>query len=302
MSRVSFDRAVEYYDDTRGFAPGVAEAIRDAIVDYTQARVTSSRFLELGIGTGRIALPFIEAGYDYTGVDISLDMMNLLNQKLAKIEAGDGASASRHFKYQLQQADITQALSFAPNSFDVVITVHVLHLVEDWQTVLAQAKQVLKKPDGWLIIAYDSPRNRNNHEKSQAQSPQTLEMDLDPMRVVNAKWDEIIRELGIEPRSLRPGIWLADETLETYLRKELHATTVQKVALLEYERPPISLAQMAARHQARMYSGDWNLPDEAHAKASRKLQNWLDSEYGEQANQLIVTKGDFNAVTAKWNA
>ena len=58
MSPASFDRAAEYYDTTRGYAPGSAEGIRDAIVTYTGAG-RNARFLELGVGTGRIALPFI---------------------------------------------------------------------------------------------------------------------------------------------------------------------------------------------------------------------------------------------------
>ena len=47
MSPVSFDRAAEYYDTTRGYADGSAERIRDAIVAYTAAG-RDTRFLELG--------------------------------------------------------------------------------------------------------------------------------------------------------------------------------------------------------------------------------------------------------------
>jgi len=66
MPGISFDRAAEYYDNTRGFPEGVDEQIRAAIVNYTGASF-NTRFLELGVGTGRIALPFIQAGYDYSG-------------------------------------------------------------------------------------------------------------------------------------------------------------------------------------------------------------------------------------------
>jgi ubiquinone/menaquinone biosynthesis C-methylase UbiE len=82
MTSVSFDQAVSHYDETRGLALGVAEQIRDAIVQFTQVQTATARLLELGVGTGRIALPFIEAGYDYIGVDISLAMMDQLKQKV----------------------------------------------------------------------------------------------------------------------------------------------------------------------------------------------------------------------------
>jgi len=47
MPGISFDRAAEYYDNTRGFPEGVAEQIRAAIVNYTGANF-DTRFLELG--------------------------------------------------------------------------------------------------------------------------------------------------------------------------------------------------------------------------------------------------------------
>src|SRR6476661_3003193 len=100
MSSVSFDRAAEYYDATRGYATGSDDRIRDAIVAYAGAGKTT-RFLELGVGTGRIALPFIRAGYDYTGIDISSAMMDRLAAKLA------GDQGASEYRYQLRQADIT---------------------------------------------------------------------------------------------------------------------------------------------------------------------------------------------------
>src|SRR5689334_15191889 len=101
MASVSFDRAAEYYDSTRGYAEGVAERIRDAIVSYTGAD-KDTKFLELGVGTGRIALPFIRAGYDYTGIDLSQEMMAKLREKVNR----DEGSANYH--YRLLQGDITK--------------------------------------------------------------------------------------------------------------------------------------------------------------------------------------------------
>src|SRR5689334_15240561 len=147
MPGISFDRAVEYYDATRGYAEGVAERIRDAIVKETEAD-QNTRFLELGVGTGRIALPFIQAGYDYTGVDLSQPMMDKLEQKLTE----DPAKAN--FRYKLQQGDVT-SLPFPDNSFDVIITVHVLHLIDNWQEAINEARRVLRKPGGKFILGYD---------------------------------------------------------------------------------------------------------------------------------------------------
>ena len=136
MSPVSFDRVAEYYDATRGYAEGSAERIRDAIVSYTGAG-RDTRLLELGVGTGRIALPFIRAGYDYSGVDISPAMMERLTDKLA----ADTDTAV--YRFQLHQADIT-ALPFEATRFDVIIAVHVLHLVAEWQRAVQEARRLCR--------------------------------------------------------------------------------------------------------------------------------------------------------------
>src|SRR5215217_6360054 len=146
MPGVSFDRAAEYYDATRGYRAGSAEQIRDAIVAHTSAG-PATRWLELGVGTGRIALPFIRAGFDYTGVDISQAMMDRLVAKLADDPGKVG------YRFQLHQGDISE-LPFEDSAFDVIMMVHVLHLVADWQAVLREARRVLR-PGGWLLLGQD---------------------------------------------------------------------------------------------------------------------------------------------------
>src|SRR5579872_5447621 len=80
MTSISFDRAVGFYDATRGYPPGVDEHIADAIVAAVAA-TAKTRFLEMGIGTGRIAFPLIKRGYHYTGIDLSAAMMERLREK-----------------------------------------------------------------------------------------------------------------------------------------------------------------------------------------------------------------------------
>jgi ubiquinone/menaquinone biosynthesis C-methylase UbiE len=276
---IAFDRAAEYYDSTRGFGPGVAECIRDAIVAYTGAG-TQTRFLELGVGTGRIALPFIRAGYDYTGVDLSQPMMDQLALKLAD----DPHAQAYH--YRLLRADITD-LPFADASFDVAITVHVLHLVDGWQRALQEARRVLRTPGGWLLIARDAPADMATPSAT---------------RQVNAQWSAILKELGASRDLLLPGIkqsnrMHSDELLEAYLR-ELGAQT-QVVTLAEHETPPLSPRAMAQRHIDRLYSSDWQLGDELHAEAVRRLQIWLDTECSEPDRPISGT-AQFKAITAHW--
>ncbi len=279
MPSIAFDRAAEYYDSTRGFGPGVAERIRDAIVAYTGADM-QTRFLELGVGTGRIALPFIRAGYDYTGVDLSQPMMDQLTAKLA-----DDPNA-QDYHYHVLRADITD-LPFADASFDVVIAVHVLHLVDGWQRALQEARRVLRTPGGWLLIARDAPADTGAPSATQ---------------LVNAQWSAVLKEMGTSRDLLLPGIKesnraRSDASLEAYLR-ELGAQT-QVVTLAEHETPPLSPRAMAQRHIDRLYSSDWQLSDDLHVEAVRRLHAWLGTECSEPDRPISGT-AQFKAITAHW--
>lgn len=279
MPSIAFDQAAEFYDRTRGYADGVAERIRDAIVALTHAD-SASRFLELGVGTGRIALPFIRAGFDYTGVDISQPMMDQLTHKLA---SDVGAAGYRH---HLLRADITQ-LPFDDATFDVALTVHVLHLVDGWQQAIREVHRVLRKPGGWLLVGYDAP--------AENAAPSAH-------RIVNKQWNAILKELGIDSNALLPGLpnsqhALSDARIQSYLQ-ELGAQT-QIATLVEYEVSPLSPRAMVERHRAHMYSRDWLVPDNVHAEAMRRLDVWLDTQC-DDPDRAISTTARFMAVAAQW--
>lgn len=81
MSSISFDPMALMYDETMGYPPGVAERVAGVVQQTTQATRATS-FLELAIGTGRLALPLASLGHTYTGVDISEHMLAQLVSKL----------------------------------------------------------------------------------------------------------------------------------------------------------------------------------------------------------------------------
>lgn len=133
---ISFDRAVTFYDQTRAFQPG--EDIKVAAMIVQASGFTpSARVLEIGVGTGRIALPLAPRVGQLIGVDISTGMMNRLRQK----QTGK--------TIYLAQADAV-SLPFAERQFDGVVAVHVFHLVSDWRAALSEVRRVLK-PGGVLV-------------------------------------------------------------------------------------------------------------------------------------------------------
>lgn len=134
---LAFDRAADFYDQTRFLPDDVAAAVRTVVL-HAIGDPPAPRLLELGIGTGRIALPFLNAGDTYIGVDLSLPMMRRLEGK------------SPHAS--LANADITN-LPFADNAFDAAIAMHVFHLVGDWQRALDEARRVVVA-GGYLVWSW----------------------------------------------------------------------------------------------------------------------------------------------------
>ena len=107
---ISFDRAIEFYDRTRGFPEQMVNLVGEFI--YKTAQLSSeSSVLEVGIGTGRIAMPLSTHVKQITGIDISAKMMGVLQQKFT------GSNI------YVAQADGMQ-LPFADNQFDAISLTH----------------------------------------------------------------------------------------------------------------------------------------------------------------------------------
>ena len=143
-SRLDFrfdSRVSEQYDAMRGHPPEVSTEIGRAIAAQMPER---SGVLELGVGTGRIALPVAAAGCEVLGIDRSLNMLSTLANRI-----DERGSEGIH----LARADI-RALPFGDASFDGAIAVHVLHLVSEWPDVLAEVARVVR-PGGALVLGRD---------------------------------------------------------------------------------------------------------------------------------------------------
>jgi ubiquinone/menaquinone biosynthesis C-methylase UbiE len=77
---VAFDRAAGYYDESRGLDPAVEELVANRV---EEAAGRAGRLLEVGVGTGRIALPLHRRGRRVVGVDLSLPMLERYRAKAA---------------------------------------------------------------------------------------------------------------------------------------------------------------------------------------------------------------------------
>lgn len=142
----SFDAVAPYFDRHRALPDGVAEAVRAAILaalalERDGAAGAGPRLLDLGAGSGRIGWPFVAAGDDYVGVDLSYGMLQIF--------AGRHDTGTRAV---LVQADGC-ALPFSTGNFDAVLLVQVFGGLSGWRRLLDEARRVLRT-DGALILGH----------------------------------------------------------------------------------------------------------------------------------------------------
>src|SRR5437867_10412182 len=88
VERVSFDRVADVYDETRGLPPRV---LAKAVAVLSQ-ELEGERVLEIGVGTGRYAVPLQKSGVRVIGVDIAPKMVARgLEKGLRDVVFADGA-------------------------------------------------------------------------------------------------------------------------------------------------------------------------------------------------------------------
>jgi SAM-dependent methyltransferase len=96
------DRIAGIYD--KYVAPAVSVAT-DAAVDFLAKLAGSGKALELGIGTGRVALPLAERGVAVEGIDASQAMLDRLRAKPGgariPVAIGDFASVAVEGQFDL---------------------------------------------------------------------------------------------------------------------------------------------------------------------------------------------------------
>ncbi len=85
---VAFDRAADYYDRTRGLTE---EGQRRTIELLSSELGGRGRVLEIGVGTGQLALPLRAAGVPVVGLDLAMPMLSRAVAKSGGPELSTGA-------------------------------------------------------------------------------------------------------------------------------------------------------------------------------------------------------------------
>jgi len=106
------------------------------------------RVLDLGCGEGRHVISLAcERGIDAVGIDLGFKDLQAAHSKMADCAAFKADDS----RFLIAQAD-GLVLPFADGSFDCVICSEVLEHIPDWESMLQEAKRVLK-PGGMLAVS-----------------------------------------------------------------------------------------------------------------------------------------------------
>jgi ubiquinone/menaquinone biosynthesis C-methylase UbiE len=235
----SYDAAAPSFDQHRALPDGVAPAIRAAVLAAI-GEVRQPRLLDLGAGTGRIGWPFVAAGDDYVGVDLSLGMLRAF---VARAECND-------LPARLAQAD-GKRLPFPDGTFDAVLLIQVFGGMRSWRPFVTEARRVLRRT-GTLVVG----RTVAPADGIDAQMKQHLAHLLDAMGV------------GREQRNVRDEVrhWLGTATsrITSVIAASWNSQRTPKEFLVRHRTG----AQFAA------------LPDPVKDEAMRQLGLWAAETFG----------------------
>ncbi len=131
MNDFNFDTInVHDFDESKVIPNELVVTFRNFIINTFPLAQYKSVF-EPGIGNGRIALIFAELGYQVSGVDVSIKMLEKLRSECMK--------RSVEMEFKLESALNTSKIS---ESADLVIVSHLFHLVSNIDYLLIEINRI----------------------------------------------------------------------------------------------------------------------------------------------------------------
>jgi SAM-dependent methyltransferase len=234
---VRFDRAAEIYDQTRALSAEAMARTTKLLAAEFEGR---GRVLEVGVGTGLLALPLHEAGVALAGLDLTAAMVAKLVEK-----AGGGSP------FPLVLADAMR-MPFDDDAFGGAYLRWVLHLVPDWPVVLAETVRVVR-PGGLFLVelgAYDETRLQ-----IQQRFGEIARVSLDPVGLDWADYASLDAEMsdhGATLRILPPVHEESDETIGAFVE---------------------------GIDEGR-YSWTWTVDEDVRRRAAAELRTWAAERFG----------------------
>lgn len=226
----SFDCIADAYDKTRGLPDEAMSQVVEVIFGELNNR---GRILDAGVGTGRFAKPLGDRGLEIVGVDISGKMLKKAKQKNLE---------------NLLKSDV-RCLPFKNNSFGASLSIHVLHLISEWETALREICRVTTEKMVSLLHVHRDPVR-------QAYSAELEKLGYSARRIGKGEWD--LRDI-VKPR------------------KSVFAATYDNKA----DDYLIYLSE-------RAFSSQWQIPEDVNEKIVGALKDQFEGKAFSQELRVLV--------------
>jgi ubiquinone/menaquinone biosynthesis C-methylase UbiE len=164
---ISFDRIADRYDETRGGERRGQHMAAEIDPYFGPAR----RVLEVGVGTGIVAVALARLGRSVVGVDISAEMLGRAHDRIGS---------------RVARAD-AHTLPVPPTSVDAAYLVWVLHLVADPPAVIAECARVLR-PAGRLVAVAGRVRAEYGDMQAHQDALDTLRNNRPDTAEATSEW------------------------------------------------------------------------------------------------------------------
>ena len=234
---IRFDRAADEYDCTRAISD---EAMAQTIELLSSELGGRGRVLEVGVGTGLLALPLHEAGIPVAGIDLTPSMLGKLLEK-----------AGAHPLFPLVLGDATR-MPFADGSFGGAYLRWVLHLIPDWRAVLVETVRVVR-PGGVLIV--DLGGYGDARFEVQSRFGEISGVSIHPVGLDHSDHDSLDAEMASAGATLRELPPIHEEGEDT-------------------------LGEFLDGIEQGRWSWTWPVPEDVRQRAAEELRPWAAERFG----------------------
>jgi SAM-dependent methyltransferase len=261
VESVNFDRAAGYYDATRALPTGAMRALTDLLAAELGQRQPC---LEIGVGTGRFALPLRDRGIVLAGADISGAMLRQLV-----------ANAIGRRPPAVLQADAAR-LPAGAGTFGSVLAVHVLHLIPDWRVAVDEAVRVLR-PGGALVASFPTD-NRPARRPGGTRRPGNAQPGAPGQQRppgTSAPWSAAVRAAAERHGMVRRPVGARDpQAVVDYLGTRAAARELAPVPV----HAVTTLGQAIENIERQLFSWTWPYSAQQAAAVADEVRAWAEQE------------------------
>ena len=252
MATPVFDQIADVYDETRrGLNEATLKGIEGMLTEYACRSI-----LEIGVGTGRIALPLIKSGFEVTGMDISRRMMEKASAKgMRGLIRAEGSKAP-----------------FREKSFDAVLMAHVFHLLDDPQSVMREAARVSRVGVFALVRKRTNTNSWSLYYSGDDSTGELSDYDEDTTKFFEERRErfrKIFKKYGMAPSEIFPNWKREKEILDTYPPDDLKV--VSDVIVTE------NIEDRIARFEKGSYSSVLRMPVEMRKELVEEMRSYSSS-------------------------